>query len=421
MSSKQRAILWLLVLLVAVPGLVSAGRRGRLVGRVVDPEGAPIEGVTVTATSDQVSSFNEVRTTDKKGTFILDFDIVNVTYKYRFDKTGYQTFTAEQNWSLEGTARHDFVMQPGGAAVAVSDLVPTSSSEPAIVAYNAAVISLNAKDYPAAKASFEEATAHDPQLRPAWTGLSVAELGQEHYQEAVDAAEKAMALGATDETTQRCRWEAYRKLGDDAKTAAALADLERSGRATAEARKVYNEGVALAKAGDHEGAFARFNEAIAIDPQLEEALLGVAAQGLHLQRYQEALDAAEAILDDDPNDEQAIRARYNAALGLGDPAVLVPAAMGLAVVEPAVARDTLLRLAFGAYDANDMVRAKELFGKVLEVDPNQSETHYALAMIAVNDGANEEAMAHLERFLALAPGSPEAATARDLLDYLSKP
>jgi len=144
----------------------------------------------------------------------------------------------------------------------------------------------------------------------------------------------------------------------------------------------------------------------------------VATQGLHIKRYQEALAAAQAILDDDPGHEQAIRARYNAALGLGDESELVPAAMGLAKVEPVIARDSLLHLAFKAYDANDMARAKDLFGKVLEVDPNQPETHYALAMIAVNDGATEEAKAHLERFLALAPDSPEAATARDLLSYL---
>jgi tetratricopeptide (TPR) repeat protein len=179
--------------------------------------------------------------------------------------------------------------------------------------------------------------------------------------------------------------------------------------------------VALVKAGDHEGAFAKFQEAVTIDPQLEEALLGVATQGIQIKRYQEALDAAGAILNDDPGHEQAIRARYNAALGLGDESLLVPAAMTLATVEPVIARNTLMNLAFAAYDANDMARAKELFGKVLEVDPNQPETHYALAMIAVNDGATEEAKLHLERFLALSPDSPEAATARDLLAYLSKP
>ena len=417
MSRKQRAIVLFLLLVVAVPGLVSAARKGRLVGRVVDPEGAPIEGVTVTATSAAVPTFNEVRTTDKKGAFIVDFEIVNVTYHYRFEKAGYQTFESDQAWGLEGTARHDFVMQPGTAA-AVVDLVPTSSSEPAIIAYNAAVAAVEAKQYAVAQAKFEEAVQYDPELRPAWTGLSVAHLGQERYQEAVDAAEKAMALGATDDATLRCRWEAYRKLGDEAKTAAALADLERYGRATVEARRVYNEGVALVKAGDHEGAFAKFQEAVTIDPQLEEAQLGLATQGIQIKRYQEALAAAEAILDDDPSDEQAIRARYNAALGLGDESLLVPAAMGLATVEPIVARTALLKLAFEAYDANDMARAKDLFGKVLEVDPNQAETHYALAMIAVNDGATEEAKAHLERFLALAPDSPEAATARDLLSYL---
>ena len=419
MSRKQRTVAWLLVLIVAVPGLASAGRVGRLVGRVVDPEGTPIEGVTVTATSAEVTSFNEVRTTDKKGAFILDFDRVNVTYHYRFEKAGYQTLDAEQNWSLEGTARHDFVMRQGEATV--GDLIPTSSSEPAIVAYNAGVATFEAKDYAAAQAKFQEAVQHDPKLRPAWTGLSVVQLGQGHYQEAVEAAEQAMALGATDETALRCRWEAYRQLGDEAKTAAALADLERYGRATVEAKKVYNEAVALVKAGDHEGAFAKFQEASTIDRQLEDALLGVATQGLYTKRYQEALAAAEAILDDDPGHEQALRTRFNAALGLGDESVLVPAAMGLATFEPVVARDALLHLAYDAYDANDMARAKELFGKVLEVDPDQPQTHYALALIAVNDGATEEAKLHLERFLALAPDSPEAATARDLLAYLSKP
>ena len=175
--STRRTIVWFLILVVMVPGLASAARRGRLVGRVVDPAGTPIEGVSVTASSPDVAGFNEVRTTDKKGTFILDFDTVNVIYKYRFQKAGYQTFDAEQNWSLEGTERHDFVMHPG-ESLSGDGLTPTSSSQPAIVAYTAGANALAAKDYAVAEKKFKEAVEHDPALRPAWYGLSVAQLGQ---------------------------------------------------------------------------------------------------------------------------------------------------------------------------------------------------------------------------------------------------
>jgi len=420
MHSKQRAITWFLVLIVAIPGLASAARKGRLVGRAVDPAGTPIEGVSVTVTSAEVEGFKELRITDRKGVFIVDFERVNVTHHYRFEKAGFQTLESDLHWSLEGTERHDFVMQPAQAPTA--DLLPaTSSVEPAIAAYNAGVTALQAGDSAGAQAKFEEAVRHDPELRYAWAGLGVIHLQQGRYQEAVEAAEKAMALGAADEVTLRCRWEAYRQLGDEAKTAQALQDLQSYGRMTEEAKKAYNEGVALAKAGDPEGAFAKFREASQIDPTLKEALLGVAVEGLKIKRYEETMAAAEAVLKDDPQNGQALRLRYNASLGFGDQELIVDALLGLAGVEPKVARDGLLRLAYDAYDANDMARAKTLFGKVLQVDPNQVQSHYVLALIYVNDGSKEEAKQHLERFLQIAPDDPDAGTARNLLEYLNKP
>jgi Flp pilus assembly protein TadD len=95
--------------------------------------------------------------------------------------------------------------------------------------------------------------------------------------------------------------------------------------------------------------------------------------------------------------------------------------VGLAPIEPAIARNGLLRLAFEAYDANDLVRAKERFGKVLEVDPNQPQAHNYLGIICVGQGAKAEARSHLERFLQLAPNDPEANAAREMLKYLGKP
>src|ERR1035437_4846484 len=112
MPTSQRTMACLLTLIWIIPGLAFAGQKGRLIGKVVDPQGNPIPGVVVTATSPQIPSFREVRTTDKKGTFTVDFRQVDVTYHYRFDKAGYQSTEAQQEWHLEGTQDYQWTMYP---------------------------------------------------------------------------------------------------------------------------------------------------------------------------------------------------------------------------------------------------------------------------------------------------------------------
>lgn len=417
MSTSQRTMAWLLILIFAVPGLAVAERVGRLIGKVVDPEGNPIQGVVVTATSPDIPNFREIRTTDKKGIFTVDFRQIDVTYQYRFDKAGFESMQAQQNWSLAGTERHQWKMNPaktstvGGPAVA-------SSSEPAVIAFNAGVAAFKAKDYITAETKFTAAVGHDPNLIQAWVALSAVQVETGHNKEAAEAAEKALALGSKDEAVLLSRWQAYRNLKNSAKTAEALAELEKVGRRAEEAKRIHNEAVALVKAGDHAGAFTKFQEALNVDPNLQASLVGLATAGLKTGRNAEAATAAEALLKADPANQQAIRLRYNACLGLGDQERLMNALVSLATVEPAIARNGLLKLAFEAYDANDKVKTKERFIKVLEVDPNQPLAHYYLALAYVNEGDTAEARSHLESFLTLSPTSAEAVTAREMLKQL---
>jgi hypothetical protein len=69
MNTKQRTIVWVLIVILVVPGLALAKRQGRLVGRTVDPDHNPIQGVSVTTTSPQIPDFREVDITDEKGVF----------------------------------------------------------------------------------------------------------------------------------------------------------------------------------------------------------------------------------------------------------------------------------------------------------------------------------------------------------------
>jgi tetratricopeptide (TPR) repeat protein len=150
------------------------------------------------------------------------------------------------------------------------------------------------------------------------------------------------------------------------------------------------------------------------------SLVGLATTAIKIGKNEEAARAAERILSVEPSNEAALRIRYNAAIELGDPTLLVDALVGLAAVEPKVARDGLLALAFEAYDANDLTLAATRFEKLLLIDPSDAKCHYYLGLIYVNEGANDKAKSHLEQFIQQAPDDPDAQSATDLLAYLNK-
>ena len=419
MHAIRRVSAWSLVLILLLPGVAAAIDKGRLIGTVLDPEGNRIEGVTVTVTSPEVPGFKEVEVTDKKGVFKVDFEVINVVYHYQFDKVGYATLKAEQTWRKDGTARHKFEMQRGESAL-VGDVPPSARLDPPVEAFRAGAAAYEAGEYTKAVASFEEALGLDPDLLQAWSALSLARLELGQYEAAAAAAEKAVELGATDQTTLRARWEAYRQLGDEAKTAEALAAAEQAGNMAEEAKRVFNEAVGFVKTDDHEAAFAKFKEASELDPSLEPAIRGVATTALQTGRYAEAIEAAKALLANDPGNEQALRVRYNAALKLEDEDRIFDALVGLAPFERELARSGLWNLSLAAYDANDPERAKDRFGRLLSVDSGRTECHYYLGLLNVGQD-DEEARRHFERFLEMAPDHREAANARDFLEYLPKP
>ncbi len=417
MQSKRSITVCLLGSLLAVPGLAQASREGRLVGKVLDPKGDPIQGVTVVATAQAIPEFRVEDTSNKKGVFIVDIPQLGVAYLLRFEKAGFAPLEAELTWELAGTQRREFTLQAQGMVAVGSEPLASTSNE-AIAAFNAGLEAFKAKDYAAAQAHFQEAVEHDPELRQAWAALSVTHFQQGHFKEAAEAGDKAVALGSNELPVLRARWEAYRNLGDEAKAAAALQDLQKAGEAAEEAKATYNQAVELLKSGDNEAALTKFQLASDLDPSLRLALEGVATTALKLGHNQQAATAAERILAQDPHDEAAARIRFNAYLALGDPDKLVDALIGLAPYEPKVGHDGLLKLAFDAYDADDMPKAKERFLKVLQLTPDDTVALYYGALVEVNLGDTEDAKQHLEHFLQLAPNDKEATPARQMLEYL---
>jgi tetratricopeptide (TPR) repeat protein len=422
MRTSQRKIAWLLILLWIVPGLAYAEERARLEGRVIDPQGKPIQGVKVTVTCQQDEKFHENRTTDKRGTFTVIFSQINVTYHYRFEKEGYQTLEANQNWTAEGSQRFDWTMQPGSgtaAAAPTGAAAPVSNSPEAVNAYNAGVLAERAKDLRGAEAKFKEAVGFDPKLVQAWMALAAVQFQERDFKNAADSAEKAVALGSKDPALLTTRYQAYKSAGNDEKAAEALKELESIGRSAEEAKKLHNEGVALFKAGDNAGAIAKFKEALSLDPTLTASAVGMSDAALKAGNYEDAATAAEAILKNEPRNEQALKLRYNACLHLNDPDRLAQALIGLYAVDPAVAKKGLLKTAVDAYyDQNSKDHGRAAFEKILEWDPNEPYSNYYMGVMLISEGKNAEAKAHLEKVVAAAPNTEQGRSAKDMLKQL---
>ena len=74
-----------------------------------------------------------------------------------------------------------------------------------------------------------------------------------------------------------------------------------------------------------------------------------------------------------------------------------------------------------AEGGGDAATAKEAFLKAEQLDPQNVETQYHLATVALNMNDKAEAIARLEKFIAAAPaGTPNVDVAKSLLAALQK-
>ncbi len=64
----------------------------------------------------------------------------------------------------------------------------------------------------------------------------------------------------------------------------------------------YLEGLALFGKDDHEGAIVKYDESLAIDPEWTEAMHGKAMALMQLERFDEAIEIGQRIVELDPND-----------------------------------------------------------------------------------------------------------------------
>ncbi|MBV8517634.1 MAG: tetratricopeptide repeat protein [Acidobacteria bacterium] len=175
----------------------------------------------------------------------------------------------------------------------------------------------------------------------------------------------------------------------------------------------YNEGAALANAGDIAGATEKFKAAVAAKPELYPAWSALAKMQLRQSHYADAIAAANKVLEIDDTDAEMLSVLVQAYTATGDKAKAAEAQKKL----PANA-SSLFNDAAHFINSNNDAAAEPLLKQAIGIDPNFAQAYFELGMIYARASKNAEAKQNLETYLKLAPDGKDAASAKEMLGYL---
>jgi tetratricopeptide (TPR) repeat protein len=406
----------LAMMLVFLVGSRGADAQGaRVTGVVKDPSGNPIEGVTITVTTDAREDYSMTKTTNKKGKFIIAHIDTLLTYTYTFEKDGYQTFS-QRIRPIDVAGPLEYVMQTLQQAGQVA-APPISGRTRAIKAYNEGVLAKQGGDPDRAEELFREAVEIDPELAEGYMALASIAHERGDFATAAAEAERALELDSGNALALQLRFDAYRQMGDEEKAAEAAEAMRAAGAVTDAAVVVFNEGVRAYREGNVAEAIRKFEEAVALDPELVNGYVVLGSIVLSQGNAVRASELAATALGKDPSNVGALKVAYDAARALGDVEGAERALVRLVEADPSWASTGLYDHGVDLYNDGDMVGAVAAFRQVLEVEPADARSHYLLGMALYNTGDTAAAREHLNRFLELAPDDPDAPIAREVLSY----
>jgi tetratricopeptide (TPR) repeat protein len=240
----------LLALLAGLSGTLLAVGQGRIVGKVTDGAGTPLEGVKVTITTPALTNFKIELKTDKDGKWGTILNDATLTYTYKFEKQGYMP--VQQNKKVPIGSTENLDMQLLTQSQAVEKGVVKVVVDPYTAAFNDAVDKLRAGDLDAATASAAEAVRLGPEKAGSFDLAARIAHKKQDWDKAIEYGEKSLALDAENSSLFGVLVDAYRAKGDKAK----VAEYEKKYIAANPDQPdvLYNQAVELYNKNDFKGA-----------------------------------------------------------------------------------------------------------------------------------------------------------------------
>lgn len=175
----------------------------------------------------------------------------------------------------------------------------------------------------------------------------------------------------------------------------------------------YNEGAALSNSGDFAGAAAKFETAVAANPELTAGWMALAKASVRAKNYPRAIEAAKKALEVDDEDTDMWTVLFQSYTATGDKANAAIAEKKM----PANAGSLFNNAARLINEGKDS-EAGEVLRQAVAIDDKLAVAWYELGMVYVRSGQPAEAKEALEKYLALEPTGKDAPTAKEMLNYL---
>jgi tetratricopeptide (TPR) repeat protein len=298
-------------LLFAIPGFAQTGN---IKGKVVDTDGKPVTGATISIDRQGISQHFEVKT-DNKGQF-LHAGLPTGAYKVAVIRDGKPVMTNEAvRVNFGGETNVDFDLKNARAGAGASDeekkkiAEEKAKAEATKASFEGARTALAAKNYDEAIRLFKEAAEKDPTQHVIYANLADAYSQSRKYDDAAEAYKKAIEL-KPDEAAY------YNNLGIVYGNAGKIDEATQNLQKAAELNPAgagqswYNLGAVMTNKGKTKEAADAFKKAIEVNPQMAAAYyqLGISYFGSP-NTIPEAIPVLEKFLSMQPTGPDAEAAK----------------------------------------------------------------------------------------------------------------
>jgi len=202
----------------------------------------------------------------------------------------------------------------------------------------------------------------------------------------------------------------------------APATAANDGGKAAELKKVFEEGVAASRAGNHDAAIERFNAALTVSPQCFDCEFNIGVAYLAKKDEKQAEEAWKKALEMKPEYAEAMTALstlYNNQKRF-DEAAAMSAKAATAGGGGGGSADAIYNQGIILWNQGKIADAKVKFEEAIKASATYPDAHYQLGMALLNEGKLQEAVTEFEAYVKLAPDGQYATQAKGMIAQLKK-